>query len=56
MGNLFARVWEQLFGDKEVKIVIIGLDNAGKTTTLYKLYVLCILKRERKTHRHSHMH
>lgn len=24
-------------GDQEVKIVIVGLDNAGKTTTLYKM-------------------
>lgn len=28
---------ESLFGDQEVKICIIGLDNAGKTTTLYKM-------------------
>jgi signal recognition particle GTPase len=39
MGILFTKLWNRLLGDQEVKIVIVGLDNAGKTTTLYKLYV-----------------
>ncbi len=31
--SLFKSLW----GPKEVRIMMVGLDNAGKTTTLYKL-------------------
>ncbi|RUS34544.1 P-loop containing nucleoside triphosphate hydrolase protein [Jimgerdemannia flammicorona] len=37
MGLLFSKLWSQLFSKEEVKIIIVGLDNAGKTTLLYKL-------------------
>lgn len=37
MGLVFSRLWNKLLGKEETKIVIVGLDNAGKTTTLYKL-------------------
>eukprot|EP00936_MAST-01D_sp_MAST-1D-sp1_P002504 g2504.t1 len=37
MGMLFSRVFSSLFGSKEVRILILGLDNAGKTTILYRL-------------------
>ena len=36
MGMLFSRVFSSLFGSKEVRILILGLDNAGKTTILCK--------------------
>ena len=37
MGVIFSTLWSRLMGDKEVKIVIVGLDNVGKTTILYKM-------------------
>lgn len=36
MGILLAKLWS-LFGNEEHKIVMVGLDNAGKTTILYQL-------------------
>eukprot|EP00924_Labyrinthula_sp_SR-Ha-C_P013547 snap_masked-scaffold_5-processed-gene-6.5-mRNA-1 protein AED:0.26 eAED:0.26 QI:125/0/0.5/1/1/1/2/251/183 len=37
MGIFLSRVFESLFGSQEVRILILGLDNAGKTTILYRL-------------------
>lgn len=37
MGISFAKVWARLFGKKEMRILMVGLDAAGKTTILYKL-------------------
>jgi ADP-ribosylation factor protein 1 len=37
MGASFAKVWSKLFGKKEMRILMVGLDAAGKTTILYKL-------------------
>ena len=37
MGNMFQKLFSNLFGKKEMRILMVGLDAAGKTTILYKL-------------------
>ncbi|CED85272.1 arf sar family protein [Phaffia rhodozyma] len=37
MGLAFSSLWDKLFGLAEIKVLILGLDNAGKTTILYKI-------------------
>ncbi|PKI85895.1 hypothetical protein MVES_000611 [Malassezia vespertilionis] len=37
MGVAFSSLWNSLFGQQELKITILGLDNAGKTTLMYKM-------------------
>ena len=37
MGGVFAKLFSGLFGKKEMRILMVGLDAAGKTTILYKL-------------------
>lgn len=39
MGNFFSAITalKELFGKKEMRILMVGLDAAGKTTILYKL-------------------
>lgn len=34
MGSLFGKIFSKLWSKKELKIIIIGLDNSGKTTIL----------------------
>ena len=36
-GNIFASVWARLVSKKDMRILMVGLDAAGKTTILYKL-------------------
>lgn len=37
MGLTFAKLFSRLFAKKEMRILMVGLDAAGKTTILYKL-------------------
>merc|ERR1711965_887028 len=38
MGGLaFTKLWQRLLGKKDMRILMVGLDAAGKTTILYKL-------------------
>jgi len=37
MGSTLSSLFSRLFGKKQVKILMVGLDEAGKTTILYKL-------------------
>ena len=38
MGQIFTRVWNKFFAmQQDVRILMVGLDAAGKTTILYKL-------------------
>ena len=37
MGTSFSTIWTRFFGKKEMRILMVGLDAAGKTTILYKL-------------------
>ena len=37
MGNFLSSVWTKLLGHGDVRILMVGLDNAGKTTILYQL-------------------
>ncbi|KAL6779917.1 CGL49 [Auxenochlorella protothecoides x Auxenochlorella symbiontica] len=39
MGNTFRRLFDGLFGNREMRVVMLGLDAAGKTTILYKLHI-----------------
>lgn len=37
MGAQFSKVLSKYFGSKEMRLLMLGLDAAGKTTILYKL-------------------
>jgi len=39
MGFLFSKIFGSLFSKNEVRLLILGLDNAGKTTILCKVYI-----------------
>jgi len=37
MGGALSKVFSRMFGKQEMRILMVGLDAAGKTTVLYKL-------------------
>ena len=41
-GNLFSSILSRLWGEKERRILILGLDGAGKTTILYRYGGQCV--------------
>uniref|UniRef100_A0A0D9VJU5 ADP-ribosylation factor n=1 Tax=Leersia perrieri TaxID=77586 RepID=A0A0D9VJU5_9ORYZ len=39
MGQAFRKLFDAFFGTSEMRVVMLGLDAAGKTTILYKLHI-----------------
>ncbi|KAL2918591.1 Arf GTPase arl1 [Polyrhizophydium stewartii] len=39
MGAVFSSLFARLWGSKDVRILILGLDGAGKTTILYRMQI-----------------
>lgn len=39
MGSYFGKAWKNLFKNKDVRILMVGLDSAGKTTIMYKIKI-----------------
>jgi len=37
MGIAFTKLWQRMVSNQEMRILMLGLDAAGKTTALYKL-------------------
>jgi ADP-ribosylation factor protein 1 len=37
MGISISKMFDRIWGKKEMRILMVGLDAAGKTTILYKL-------------------
>ena len=37
MGYFFSKTWTNLFEKRQVRILMVGLDAAGKTTIMYKI-------------------
>jgi len=37
MGVVFTKIWQRMVSTQEMRILMLGLDAAGKTTVLYKL-------------------
>ena len=40
MGFIFSKLFKGLLGSEQMRIIIIGLDNAGKTTILCKIKLI----------------
>ena len=37
MGSMFSKIWARMLGNVEMRILMVGLDAAGKTTIMYKI-------------------
>jgi len=36
MGMFFSKIWSRMVSTKDMRILMLGLDAAGKTTILYR--------------------
>jgi hypothetical protein len=43
MGLSFSRLWERMFGKKEMRILMVGLDAAGKVSLVFAVSLLLSL-------------
>ncbi len=39
MGFLFSKIWRKVIGNQDVRMIMVGLDAAGKTSILYQLKI-----------------
>ena len=44
MGFIFSKLWSKLISKKDVRILMIGLDAAGKTSILYQMKMAELVK------------
>ena len=44
MGSIFSKLWTKLISKKDVRILMIGLDAAGKTSILYQMKMSELVK------------
>ena len=44
MGFIFSKIWSTLISKKDVRILMIGLDAAGKTSILYQMKMAELVK------------
>ena len=44
MGFIFSKLWSTLISKKDVRILMVGLDAAGKTSILYQLKMAELVK------------
>lgn len=44
MGNIIAKLIEKIIGTKEIRVLMLGLDNAGKTSKLVVLTIAILYK------------
>ena len=44
MGFIFSKIWSKLISKKDVRILMIGLDAAGKTSILYQMKMAELVK------------
>ena len=54
MGALMSLLWSLWRTDKRYKVIFVGLDNAGKTTALYKLQLGAAAAQREQRQRRAH--